>query len=564
MTDKAYSYLRFSTPKQAEGDSFRRQRAMAESYAAQHGLILDETLTFQDLGISAFRSRNAKTGALRAFLDAVETGLVPPGSMLLVESLDRISRDQILAAQGIFLQIISASIVIVTLADGRAYSEATINNNPLDLIISLVTMMRANEESAAKSARLKASWAQRRAMAGTHIIAGTRPSWLKFDRKTRSYHVIERNAATVRRIFEDYIGGKGRVLIANILTDEGRHKFTSPKSGPIWRQSTIDRLLQSPMVIGTLVPTTLVTENGVTKRIRCEPIPNYYPAIVSELTFEAAQRERRLRKSSRTYFSEPLRNILSGLGRCQSCGRPLRFQTSQMKGWPAYAYLVCRASGARKQCRAKWIRYEAVQETLLSRPLDLLRTRKDTLSCPNGETPSLNSLLSNYLLRYQRLCAMPSIDLGQANELLRRLLTSVILDVPNNSLILNWRDGVVGTLETVWPASYRPKTWWPEGTARRPRKFRGDIEAMHEAYGLLNGERNACFPLLTLAQIDEARERYAKGETGAQIAAEFGVAMNTLMKRLNPKRKDFLIRTKAVSSDSEQPDISVGTDCISK
>jgi DNA invertase Pin-like site-specific DNA recombinase len=79
----AFSYLRFSTPEQASGDSRRRQLAMAEKYATDHHLKLDRQLSFRDLGVSAFRGKNAKEGALRAFLEAIEHNLVPKGSFLL-------------------------------------------------------------------------------------------------------------------------------------------------------------------------------------------------------------------------------------------------------------------------------------------------------------------------------------------------------------------------------------------------------------------------------------------------------------------------------------------------
>src|SRR5260370_19931998 len=69
---KAYSYVRFSTPDQMKGDSFERQTRKAAEYASAHGLDLDTTLTFRDLGVSAFRGKNAQTGALTAFVDAVE------------------------------------------------------------------------------------------------------------------------------------------------------------------------------------------------------------------------------------------------------------------------------------------------------------------------------------------------------------------------------------------------------------------------------------------------------------------------------------------------------------
>jgi len=80
MRGLAYSYLRFSTPDQALGDSRRRQLVLAENYAEQHGLLLDRGLNFRDLGVSALRGRNAKQGGLRAFLDAVEHSLLPPSS----------------------------------------------------------------------------------------------------------------------------------------------------------------------------------------------------------------------------------------------------------------------------------------------------------------------------------------------------------------------------------------------------------------------------------------------------------------------------------------------------
>jgi DNA invertase Pin-like site-specific DNA recombinase len=89
---RAYSYVRFSTPDQMKGDSLRRQTSAAEEYAERHGLILDTDLTFRDLGVSGFRGRNAEDGRLADFLAAVQTGTVHRGSYLLVENLDRISR----------------------------------------------------------------------------------------------------------------------------------------------------------------------------------------------------------------------------------------------------------------------------------------------------------------------------------------------------------------------------------------------------------------------------------------------------------------------------------------
>src|SRR3974390_3192733 len=116
---KAYSYLRFSSPEQMRGDSFRRQSDLARHYALQKGLELDQTLTFNDLGVSAFRGKNAETGRLGDFLEAVKTGLVPQGSYLLVESLDRISRQSARKALNVLNSIVDEGITVVTLSDGR-------------------------------------------------------------------------------------------------------------------------------------------------------------------------------------------------------------------------------------------------------------------------------------------------------------------------------------------------------------------------------------------------------------------------------------------------------------
>jgi hypothetical protein len=101
----AYSYIRFSTSEQKKGDSLRRQTELSERYASTHGLTLDNSVHLHDLGLSAFDRSNIERGALGGFLEAVKRGQVAPGSFLLVESLDRLSRDKVLAALEIFISI---------------------------------------------------------------------------------------------------------------------------------------------------------------------------------------------------------------------------------------------------------------------------------------------------------------------------------------------------------------------------------------------------------------------------------------------------------------------------
>src|SRR5690349_10393305 len=73
---RAYSYMRFSRARQAKGDSARRQGEKVVEYCQQHGLLLDDSLDLRDFGVSAFRGRHRKRGALSQFLEGVETGRI--------------------------------------------------------------------------------------------------------------------------------------------------------------------------------------------------------------------------------------------------------------------------------------------------------------------------------------------------------------------------------------------------------------------------------------------------------------------------------------------------------
>ncbi len=61
---------------------------------------------------------NAKLGT---FLQAVERGLIPSDSTLLIEDFDRLSRDEIDNALSLFLRIVQSEITLVTLKDEQIY-----------------------------------------------------------------------------------------------------------------------------------------------------------------------------------------------------------------------------------------------------------------------------------------------------------------------------------------------------------------------------------------------------------------------------------------------------------
>ncbi|MET3693490.1 recombinase family protein [Methylobacterium goesingense] len=155
--------MRMSTDRQLRGDSLRRQCEISTRYAAENGLDLEVGFRFEDIGISAFKGANADTGALGAFLRCVNGGEIKPGSYLLVESLDRISRQGIMDSLPLFMRISQSGINIVTLADRFVYETGKVEL--FQLMMSMLILSRAHEESKTKSFRVSQSWASRRSNA---------------------------------------------------------------------------------------------------------------------------------------------------------------------------------------------------------------------------------------------------------------------------------------------------------------------------------------------------------------------------------------------------------------
>lgn len=360
---KAYSYLRFSTPEQMRGDSFRRQTLLAQEYARRHGLELDTELTLSDLGVSAFRGRNARTGALGGFLQAMDAGMVPEGSLLLVESLDRVTRQDPWDALPLFQQIINGGVTIVTLQDGKTYSREEMRANPIRILESLFVMIRANEESATKSRRLKAAWQGKRARAAEKPLTARAPYWLLLDPINGKFELVEERAAVVRRLFEMALSGVGQHRIAETFNAEGVPVFGR---GQYWHRSYVAKLLGNPAVIGRFIPHTVEYDGSRKTRRPSEPVEGYFPPIVSRETFENVQ-------AMTSGVSSPLRgrhastdqigNLFGGLTRCPVCGGTMTRVNKGSGG--GKTYLVCAKAKAGGGCRYRGVPYQPVEDAFI-------------------------------------------------------------------------------------------------------------------------------------------------------------------------------------------------------
>jgi DNA invertase Pin-like site-specific DNA recombinase len=366
---KAYSYVRFSTPDQAKGDSYRRQTEAANEYAQRHGLELDTELTLTDLGVSAFRGANAKTGALSTFLEAIKDGTVKPGSYLLIENLDRLTRADVLEAQELFTGIIRRGITLVTLFDQRAYSAESVTANPMDLVFSILTMVRGYEESATKSRRMLAVFERKRldAANGTERNPFTRmlPAWLRWNETAQQHEAIEDRADILRDIFAKADAGWGRHRITNALNEAHVETWgTGKRKGARWHGSYIKRLLTNEAVVGTFTPHRAIKNATGRKREPQQPIEGYFPAVVDRDVFARVSAQAKARAARRRHADNAPKSVFAGLLRCARCGdTAIRVVKSNRRG--KYVYLVCSKAHARAGCKYLVARYDDAESALI-------------------------------------------------------------------------------------------------------------------------------------------------------------------------------------------------------
>lgn len=319
---KAYSYVRFSTPDQAKGDSYRRQMQAAERYCQANGLELAQgkEYLFFDRGRSAYKGDHLDdTGELARFYALVKDGSIECGSVLLVESLDRLSRERVRDALPRFLDLLSAGVEVVTLIDGRRYDA---QYDELDLIVSIIAMSRAHNESATKSARVSATWSNKQAEARTSLkpLGSACPYWLKLvdDAQGRRYEPIPERVVAVQRIYQLCQAGYGQRTIARMLNEEGIPIFGSEKrnrSGA-WGSSSVIKILENRALVGEYQPTHLVDGIRVPNG---DPVQGFFPVIITPDEFYAAKAVREQRKTSKATRATATFNLWQGLARCAEC-----------------------------------------------------------------------------------------------------------------------------------------------------------------------------------------------------------------------------------------------------
>ncbi|MEA9996195.1 recombinase family protein [Pseudomonas sp. 10B1] len=288
---QAISYVRFSSMRQAGGNSVERQNTMIAKWLEQNPEYNFSELRFKDLGKSGSKGEHIEEGGgFAKLLEAVQEGAIGTGDVILVEAIDRAGRLEPLDMITLIIgPILKAGVTIITLDDNIYYTRESLTGPNIYLLVAKIQAAHAYSKDL--SGRISRGYELRRdkARAGGGVKRMT-PVWL-----TTEGQVIQRIAAHIKTAFELYVSGVGKATIAVRMRKTGVPELAKA-SGP-----GVDGWLRNQAARGYW-----------------NDIPKVYPAIVEPDLFFRAQQRGKEAKTTRPV--KTAKHLLVGLVKCGHCG----------------------------------------------------------------------------------------------------------------------------------------------------------------------------------------------------------------------------------------------------
>jgi DNA invertase Pin-like site-specific DNA recombinase/transcription elongation GreA/GreB family factor len=387
------TYKRFSTKAQDKGSSLDRQTTAINAMVEQHKWTVIEEL--EDLGASAWRGDHLKSGALGRFKERVDAGEVDPGTILVIENIDRLSRQNVKKARRWVEEVTEAGIGVAVASKNKVFNEASLSGeNIIDLLEYLMEAKRSNEESQIKSARNTGAWrkAEKDAAETGKLITRTVPAWIEVTPDGKRVEIPERGDI-VRRIYELCASGIGYMSISKLLNEEGVEPWGKAgvnKHG-LWEWSYVRNILKHPAVEGEYHAGRKIG------RPTGQVIENYYPVVVPpDLVARARTAMSNRSRTGGANYANPA-NLFAGLIKCGACNgnmlrRPSRSLTHERAGRQA-SYLQCYEAKRGGSCQhKKFYRYEHFEKAALDQVLNL--ALKDQYFKRSDQTAALANQLA--------------------------------------------------------------------------------------------------------------------------------------------------------------------------
>ena len=417
------AYYRYSGGSQQTEQSIEGQRRDCEAYARQRGLTI--THEYIDRHISG---RGAESRpAFQQMISDSGKGLF---DLVICWKTDRFARNRYDSA--VYKKRLRDNGVQILYA-----AESSVDG-PEGIILEGLMESLAEYYSAELAQKMRRGMRES-ALKGQAINAN-RPLGLVTD-SSKHFVIDEKNAPTVRYIFEHYAAGESSTSIAEQLNAAGLRTV----KGKPFNKCSIPRILQNEMYRG------VYTCKAYDVRIE-----GAIPAIIDDDLWKKAQKMFKLNQQHRAPHSSRADYLLSGKLRCGCCGSLMRGISGHNCRDEVYYYYSCGGKIEGNSCTKKNIPKDAAENLVvksicdnLLRP-DVLNDLADALvsaqcasvAAPDQERQMLEQSLSDVRRKINNI--LDSIENGTSSS----RLTARLADLEQQESALSYQ---LSSLQDIQP-----------------------------------------------------------------------------------------------------------------
>lgn len=310
------AYARVSTDSLAQGESLENQTSYYKN-------LIETNPEYEYVGVFADRGITGTKDNRPAFQEMLVMARTGQIDVILTKSISRFARNTTIVLEIVReLKLLNVEVVFekenISSLDGDG-----------ELMLTVLSSF-VQEESKNVSDNIKWRY-QRNFEKGKVAINATR--FLGYDKDAYGDLVINPSQAEiVKRIFRDYIYGKGSFVIAKELNAE----CVRSVAGGRWYSSTVLNILKNEKYKGDVKLQKTYTKDHITKKkcVNHGEVDSYYiednhSPIIDKETWQEVQCLIKERAASKGNGTEPTgkyqnRYPLTGLLFCRQCGAPLK------------------------------------------------------------------------------------------------------------------------------------------------------------------------------------------------------------------------------------------------
>ncbi|EPR07975.1 recombinase family protein [Ruminiclostridium papyrosolvens] len=355
------AYCRVSSMHKEQQNSFEAQASHYTKYI-QSNSQWEFAGIYSDEGISGTK-KEIRPEFMRLINDC-ENGRI---DMVITKSISRFARNTADCIETI-RKLKSLGVTVY-------FEKENINSmsQESELILSVLSSL-AQEEAASMSSNIR--WAnQRRYKQGKFQIATAK--FMGYDKDGNGDLVINQaEAEIVKRIFREYIGGKGSAGIARTLNEENIPTITGTK----WYGSTIRRMLGNEKYCGDALLQKTITADSVTFKRKSNKgeLPQYYiknnhEPIISREDFERVKELIEIRKKKQGIDEEVIKKMrkrypLTGKIICGNCGNHYKRSIYNTSNKYRSVVYVCSSTEAEKimDCNARPVMQKGLHQAFIN------------------------------------------------------------------------------------------------------------------------------------------------------------------------------------------------------